>query len=201
MSDGTAGLDGIIADLKVWTGGDRTAGTQVMDMPLDEDWVSSAIARNDAGAITATAINITSADAEAYTYDEDVSGWISNTELITQDVWENPANANVAWTYDAGANTWSLAGDGSFQNLQLLFTPSQPQIMYLDSTVLALSGGGNMVFTDNSSPITAATDGNYKMVIDKAISNNQQYKRGSGSINVTLAKPSLRKLLPITGDA
>lgn len=72
-------LDGIIADMKVWTGGDRTTGTQVMDMPLDEDWQSSAVARNNAGPITATAINITSSDAELYTFNSAENEWVGNT--------------------------------------------------------------------------------------------------------------------------
>lgn len=146
----------------------------------------------------ATSINITSADAERYTQSTEFGGWVSNTELVTQAVWEPPVNnAQTGWTYDAGDNTWNLVGDGSLQALQLFSFNSQPVFSYLDSTVLAISGG-SMVFQASNSPRTATEAGRYQMVIDTdGNTKAQQYKRGTGSITAKLAKPSFRKFLPL----
>lgn len=48
LSASATAFDGVIANFKVWTEGDRNTGTLVVDMPLDENWSTSKIARNKA---------------------------------------------------------------------------------------------------------------------------------------------------------
>lgn len=95
-------FDGIISDLKIWTGGDRNTGTLIADYPLDEDWVSDNIAHNKADPLNnATAINITSTDSTSYDY-------VPQRDWLGEDFLTNGSfDTDTDWTKGAG---WSISG-------------------------------------------------------------------------------------------
>ncbi len=148
----------------------------------------------------ANAINITSTDAELFTYNETYTGWSSNTELITQDVWENPFTVGNQWTF--ADNKWSMVGLGDANALQPIIASGQPLISLLTGIVNSISGTGTGVATQSSNTgiNTLTSIGSYDFIIDKTLATAQQFKRYGGVMNVTLSKPSFKKFIPL-GDA
>lgn len=78
--------DGILADFKVWAGGDRDSGSLVLDMPIDEGDLSGGATVNDKSASgnNGVAYNFVSGDTDVYTQ----SGltWTSDSGSFSEEV-------------------------------------------------------------------------------------------------------------------
>lgn len=152
------------------------------------------------GIVVGKQVNFTDADTERFTYTTD--GW-AGKELITQDVWENPAGRNAAWVYSSNDNTYTLTGDGSYQDLGLIAATNQPDVYVFEGTAFSLSGGHLLTVENNADAVGGkiTTTGKYKVIADNSVVNRQVYKRASGVVNATLGKPSLKKLLLLSEQA
>lgn len=122
-------------------------------------------------------------------------GWVG-TNLITQDVWENPAVAGDQWTYNPVDNAWRLVGDGSLNAFSPLVGSAQPSIMLLQGSLTNVEGSGLTVQADVLNVIDAI--GDYSKIIHKSTGLYQQYKRAGGSVNATLTKPTLQQLIEVS---
>ena len=143
----------------------------------------------------ATRVNMTSADTNFYSYLA-ARDWLG-PNLITQSVWENPSSVGNQWTF--ANNQWSLVGDGSNNALTLIPTGDQPDLMRLSGSVAAISGN-----PDGLRPTSAVvpnvwmtTPGRYSFDFTKADAVSQVFKRRNGSVNATLERPSLNRILEI----
>ena len=125
------------------------------------------------------------------------TGWLSNTELITQDVWENPYTAGNQWTF--ADNKWSLVGLGDANALQHIIGSEQSPFSLLTGIVNSISGTGTGVATQSSNTAvnTLTSIGSYGFIIDKTLATAQQFKRYGGVMNITLSKPSFKKFMPL----
>ncbi|WP_150137934.1 hypothetical protein [Candidatus Enterovibrio escicola] len=138
-------------------------------------------------------VNVTAADRELMTFDVSRDAWLGQ-ELVTQQVWENPASVGSVWSF--ANNEWTMTGDGSFSSLTLLPSSSTPSTGIIQGEVLAMDGSNNLVATqDNGIPITNV--GAYERDFNIATHIQYQYKRGSGVLNVTISKPSFKKIIEV----
>ena len=71
--------DGVIADVKIWDGGDSSTGTLVLDSPINENWTAGSTTLINKVGTNGTAINIVQADAELFKLNTSTS----------PDQWEN----------------------------------------------------------------------------------------------------------------
>jgi hypothetical protein len=64
---------GVLANYKVWDGGDSSTGTLILDMPLDDGPYNGTYIDNSASANNGTAYDMVSTDVAIFTYDEDAT--------------------------------------------------------------------------------------------------------------------------------
>lgn len=125
-------------------------------------------------------------------------------ELITQSRLENPATKGSQWTY-LGDGRWQLVGDGSFNELMIVASGSQPQSGYIEFEVESISGGAmrcytttNGIGTLQSNPVFDKPGTFRHFYIDKAgLGGNTQYfafVRVNGSINCIIKNISFKPL-------
>ncbi|MFT6778780.1 MAG: hypothetical protein ACJAV1_002723 [Paraglaciecola sp.] len=123
--------------------------------------------------------------------------WLGS-DLVTQDIWENPQNTPPEiWTF--ADDKWSMEGDGSYGNLQLLYSSNIPPVTRVEGVLDALSGDPSGLTTYSASSVNAVllSAGPYSVDGSTAEDGNQQFKRKTGTMNATLSKPSIRRLLEI----
>jgi hypothetical protein len=143
------------------------------------------------GSADATVIGGLTADWELYT--KQANGDWLGTDRVTQNAWENPVKSDDQWTFSN--DKWSLAGDGSYNGLQILALADQPSIMQLITVVDSISGAALAITGNNTATLQKSATGTYTDEIDLSTYTLQEYKRRNGSLNVTLSKPSIRKIL------
>ncbi len=82
--------NGILANLKIWDGGNRTTGTLIRNYKIDETWDGPSTVAVDSGSdgSNGTAVNITSSDSENFNFDGSVSPntWTNDGETIVLEV-------------------------------------------------------------------------------------------------------------------
>lgn len=137
------------------------------------------------------AINVIPDDVHAFTQDDNY-GWLGDN-LVTQQVWENPASVPDIFTYDLVTNSWYMLGDGGFQALVPLYISNQPENMVIKGVITEIEGAGVLLGATNAPSVNE--DGPYEEVIRKSTMNNHLFKRSSGVVNARIFKPSIRELL------
>ena len=96
--NGASYFDGIIANVKMYN-----SGTLVRHYKINETWSNDLVLNDVSGnAQHGTAVNITSADAELYTFNAQDNAWLGG-ELVTNGGFD----ADTDWTKDAG---WTISG-------------------------------------------------------------------------------------------
>ena len=122
-------------------------------------------------------------------------GWVGS-ELITQDIWENPQNTPAAiFTYEPATNTWLMTGDGGPASLVCIRTTDQPESMLVAGELEIISGSGVLVFSAASAAITQS--GAYRQTGTKAINSGQGFNRSSGVVDARFSKYSLKQLIEV----
>jgi hypothetical protein len=106
--------------------------------------------------------------------------------LYTQDVIENPSDADDQWTY-LGNGRWQLTGDGSLNALQFVTTPSQPTKGYVQFEIESISGG-TITCAASSPPGTLFDAEGVKTFYYSDISEvgQVQFKRRSGAVQAII---------------
>ena len=137
--------------------------------------------------------NFIESDVEFFTFWKE--GKYLGPELVTQDVWENPAVSPAIFSYEPDTNTWFMDGDGGYSSLALLSSYNQPPIMRVAGVISDIVGQG-LVLASNSSP-SVRHDGFYEEVIDLETMNSQGFKRSQGVVDARIHKPSIREILEL----
>ncbi len=170
-------------------------GIQPIQLKLNENFGVTSIGVNSSPGTIGTYGNVTaqniSTDSPFFTKQSD-GNWLG-VELITQNVWENPSNAQSEWAF--ADNQWALTGSGVVSVLALLLTADQPETMRLSGNCVSLSGVLSGANSGSEALITST--GFYSFDISKAVSGSQLFKRSAGVVNATLDKPSLKQLLEV----
>ena len=182
--NGASHFAGVMANVKYYFGGVQIHG---YDIQSNGNNIPDTIGSNDA-----SVINGTPSDWSLLT--QQTSGDWLGIELITQQIWENPAISEAQWSF--ASDNWTLAGDGSISQLQLIAAAGQPECMVLSGECLSVSG--HLAVTSNNAGQTGITSaGSYSFDLDKSEIDGQLFKRHTGTVNATISKPSLREVLRI----
>ena len=136
-------------------------------------------------------VNVANSDSRHFTTTERGS-WLGE-ELITQSLWENAATPNGGWTYDPVDNTWTLSGDGSYQELVVLDSSENPPYSLLEGELISLEGAVGAAETGTT--ITEAGEFSESLIYSK--NSRQVFKRSSGEANAKLARFSMRELIQV----
>lgn len=190
-------FDGITANVKL-TDLATSSNSRIFPLALGP---GSSVENSTINSGSVTYTNIPDANREKFTFDDANQGWVGE-ELVTQAVWESPFSVGSQWTYNAGTGEWGYVGDGSLNVLQLLSSSAQPSTYLLDVTVERTSGTGSFALT-NASTIDDDTIDDAEFLATNpyqtiaAFNDLQFFKRRSGTLSVSVSKPSLKKLLEL----
>ena len=188
--NGASYFDGIIANVKMYN-----SGTLVRHYKINETWANDLVLNDVSGnAQHGTAVNITSADAELYTFNAQDNAWLANANL-----WSNPpSNIGAQWT-DNGDDTYSLVGDG---NLNELYNSGQTVsgVRYRAAfSITGFSGTGALKFRNSTANILElAADGAFTTDYVADGSNFSFARRNPGEIiNATVGNVSCKRLIEV----
>ena len=127
------------------------------------------------------------------TYTLEDGDWLGS-ELVTQAIWENPDRSQAEWSF--ANNKWTLTGTGDFQELRLINAALQPNILRFSGTAEDILG--NIATQNSNTHINVInSNGPYSLSMYSSIGSNQVFKRQSGVANVTLTKPSYKRLIEV----
>lgn len=174
-------FSGTIAKLKIWTNGDRNTGTLAHSWSFNTN-LSTPTVVDTVGGNNATAINMTSADAELFTK--------VGADWLGQEMWVNPS---LNGWLDNGGGEFELNGDGSFQNLQIATVT--PNTAYrVTFNVAELSAPLKIQSTSVASSFSELGYHSIDFIPDGA---TLKFARVSGVVNATLRDISVKRLIEV----
>lgn len=183
-NDSSVSGAGIIANVKLEDAGNKVRGYSIAD--------SSDSVVDSVGGQHGTVINGVASDRVLFAESVRGGDWLGE-ELITQNVWENPASKGSEWSFSG--NKWTLTGSGALSALSLIANSAQPDFMRVVGVVDSITGGLYLVVGATQS---ISLPGYYSNDISKSADTGQQYKRLSGVVTATLSKPSFKEILRVS---
>lgn len=201
---------GIIADLKIWTGGDDNTGTLVIDSPIDGVYNSqrNIVENNQAvfissiclfqvasAALVLTAQNITDDDSELYSFDTKNSEWIVPENAF------GPTELGSGWA-DSGDQIYTKTDNTVSSNLGEFWSTAGiktlPNTTYRVKFTIDAVESDLSLFTQSSSAVSVIpnmTSNDYDQVVS-TLGNNGLWFNKSSFVG-TVSNVSFNKILEI----
>lgn len=139
-----------------------------------------------------TILNISRADVEEYAADKNTGKWVGQ-DVVTQEVWGNPAIAGSEWSF--ADDRWTLNGTGELSALALFLSGNQPNVMRVSGEVYSVTGAGLRATSSALPESLLSSEGKYSFDVSKDKAVSQLFKRASGVATGILGKPKIQALL------